>query len=87
MSITVRIPTPLRSATGGAATVEVEGKTVRDIVDALESQHPGIKERICEPERTRLWMTERAFRSSPRLLAADTRSDTKKTNHAQMLDS
>lgn len=48
MSITVRIPTPLRSATGGEAEVSLEAQTVRDMVKALEERHPGIAERICE---------------------------------------
>ncbi|MFP5225505.1 MAG: MoaD/ThiS family protein [Actinomycetota bacterium] len=50
MSITVRIPTPLRNTTGGAAEVQCEGSTVRALVDDLERQHPGIKERICESD-------------------------------------
>ena len=34
--ITVRIPTPLRTLTGGNEQVDVEGATVRDVIDALE---------------------------------------------------
>ena len=45
---TVRIPPPLRKYTAGAEDVEVEGGTVRELLDALESAHPGIKERICD---------------------------------------
>lgn len=48
MSVTVRIPTPLRSATGGASEVAVDAATVRDMLDDLERQHPGIRERLCE---------------------------------------
>ena len=48
MSITVRIPTPLRAATGGVSEVQVDASTVREMVAALEQQHPGIRERICE---------------------------------------
>jgi molybdopterin synthase sulfur carrier subunit len=48
MSVSVRIPTPLRSATGGVAEVTVEASTVREMVTDLERQHPGIRERICE---------------------------------------
>jgi sulfur-carrier protein len=50
VSITVRIPTPLRNTTGGASEVQCEGATVRALVDDLERQHPGIKERICEAD-------------------------------------
>lgn len=45
---TVRIPPPLRKYTAGAEDVSVEGGTVRELLDALESAHPGIKERICD---------------------------------------
>jgi molybdopterin synthase sulfur carrier subunit len=47
LAITVRIPTPLRRITGGEAKVDVNGANLQGIVDALESAHPGIKERIC----------------------------------------
>lgn len=46
MTATVRIPTPLRSATGGEATVEVEGATVGEVLGDLDAKHPGIGERL-----------------------------------------
>lgn len=46
MSATVRIPTPLRTATDGNATVEVEGATVGEVLTNLDAAHPGIGERI-----------------------------------------
>jgi sulfur-carrier protein len=48
VSATVRIPTPLRTVTGGNATVEVEGQTVGDVVRNLEAAHPGIGERLLD---------------------------------------
>lgn len=42
----VRIPTPLRSLTGGAAEVEVAGGTVREALDDLDKNHPGMAQRI-----------------------------------------
>ncbi len=45
---TVRIPTPLRKLTNGKEEVVVAGATVGALVAALESQFPGIKERICD---------------------------------------
>jgi molybdopterin synthase sulfur carrier subunit len=48
MSVSVRIPTPLRSATGGASEVSVDASTVREMVSDLERKHPGIRDRICE---------------------------------------
>ncbi|HWH32369.1 MAG TPA: ubiquitin-like small modifier protein 1 [Egibacteraceae bacterium] len=46
MSVTVRIPTPLRNLTGEQATVDVEGATVGEVVKALDAAHPGIGERV-----------------------------------------
>jgi molybdopterin synthase sulfur carrier subunit len=48
MSIQVRIPTPLRRFTGGAEEVGVDGSTVGHVIDDLERQFPGIKERLCD---------------------------------------
>ena len=48
MAATVRIPTPLRTATGGASTVTAEGGTVGEVVADLERQHPGIAERLLD---------------------------------------
>lgn len=48
MSAQVRIPTPLRRFTGGAEAVSADGATVGALVDSIESNHPGIKERLCD---------------------------------------
>jgi len=48
MSITVRIPTPLRKLTGGADEVSAEGATIGALIDNLEAAHPGLKERLCD---------------------------------------
>jgi molybdopterin synthase sulfur carrier subunit len=45
-SILVRIPTPLRRLTGGQGEVTAEGRTVQELLDALERQFPGVKERL-----------------------------------------
>ena len=50
MATTVRIPTPLRRVTGGQDKVNAEGETLAQIIDSMESQYPGIKERICDPD-------------------------------------
>jgi len=50
MSIQVRIPTPLRRFTSGAEEVGASGATVGKIVDDLERQFPGLKERLCDEE-------------------------------------
>ncbi len=48
MSVSVRVPTPLRKLTEGADEVTVQGDTVKALVDDLERKFPGIKERICD---------------------------------------
>ncbi len=50
MSVTVRVPTILRTYTGGAAEVAVEGATLSDVVAALEAAHPGIAARVLDDE-------------------------------------
>jgi len=50
MSVQVRIPTPLRRFTGGAEEVAAAGSTVGLVVDDLERQFPGIKERLCDEQ-------------------------------------
>lgn len=46
MPITVRIPTPLRSLTGGRGDVETKGKDVAELIENIESQFPGLKARL-----------------------------------------
>ncbi len=48
MAIKVRIPTPLMKLTDNQSEVSAEGETITDIIDNLENQFNGIKERICE---------------------------------------
>jgi molybdopterin synthase sulfur carrier subunit len=48
MAQTVSIPTPLRRFTNGIESVQVQGATVNEIFDQLESQFPGIRARLCE---------------------------------------
>ncbi len=46
--ITVRIPTPLRKITNGKDEVFVEGNDVAEVIENLEKEYPGLKERICD---------------------------------------
>ncbi len=48
MSVTVRIPTPLRKLTNELDVVSGDGGTLLACIDSLEQQYPGIKERLCE---------------------------------------
>jgi molybdopterin converting factor small subunit len=48
MSVSVRIPTILRTYTGGAAEVAAEGATLAAVIDDLEANHNGIRGRILD---------------------------------------
>ena len=46
MAVTVRIPTTLRTLTGGTSSVDVDGANVGDVLAALEEAYPGFHDRI-----------------------------------------
>jgi MoaD family protein len=46
MGVTVKIPTILRRHVGGRATVEANGETLRELLENLESEFPGLTEGI-----------------------------------------
>jgi molybdopterin synthase sulfur carrier subunit len=48
MAVKVRIPTPLRKITNGSDEVVAEGANISELIEDLEKNYPGIKERICE---------------------------------------
>lgn len=50
MSVSVRIPTILRSYTGGDAQVSAEGQTLSEVIDHLDAEYPGIKGRILDDQ-------------------------------------
>jgi molybdopterin synthase sulfur carrier subunit len=53
MAIDVRIPTILRTYTGGEKAVTGEGGTLAELIENLESNHPGIKERLVDGSELR----------------------------------
>ncbi|MBX3181476.1 MAG: MoaD/ThiS family protein [Polyangiaceae bacterium] len=53
MATTVRIPTPLRTLTGGEEAVSIEGATVRELIENLEGAHPGLRERLLDDKGVR----------------------------------
>lgn len=53
MNITVRIPTPLRTLTGGEEAVVVTGTNVASVIEALEVKAPGIRERLLDDKGVR----------------------------------
>lgn len=50
MSVSVRVPTTLRTLTGGESQVAVDGATVGEVLAGLESAHPGFHGRLFDDE-------------------------------------
>jgi sulfur-carrier protein len=50
MSVSVRVPTILRTYTKGESQVTVDGGTLAEVIDALDSTYPGIKGRIVDEQ-------------------------------------
>ncbi len=48
--VTIRIPTTLRTLTGGSSSVEVEGATVGEVLASLDAAHPGFKDRLFDDD-------------------------------------
>ena len=48
MSVVVRIPGPLRRLTNGTDKITLECTDVRQCIDLLDQQFPGMKERLCD---------------------------------------
>jgi MoaD family protein len=46
VSVTIRIPTQLRTLTGGANEVPAQGSTVGEVLKALDARHPGMADRL-----------------------------------------
>lgn len=45
---TIKVPSALRSFTGGASDIEIAAGTVRDALVELEKQHPGIGTKLLD---------------------------------------
>lgn len=52
MSVTVKLPTQLRASAGGEGTIEVEGATVGEALEALYGAHPELRERLSDEDGT-----------------------------------
>jgi molybdopterin converting factor small subunit len=59
MSTTVRIPTPLRTLTGGNDEVSADGRNVGELIDNLEKKHPGIRDRLLDEKGVRRFVNYR----------------------------
>ena len=53
MPVTVRIPTPLRTLTGGEEQVQADGSTVAQVIENLEKRHPGLRDRLLDEKGVR----------------------------------
>ncbi|MBI3997984.1 MAG: MoaD/ThiS family protein [Armatimonadetes bacterium] len=45
---TINLPGPLRARAGNRASVRAQGSTVREIIDDLDRQFPGLRPQLCE---------------------------------------
>jgi sulfur-carrier protein len=50
MNVSVKVPTPLRKVTNGAALVNADAGNVRELIAELERQFPGMQERLCDED-------------------------------------
>lgn len=50
MSVTIRVPTTLRTLTAGESQVSVDGGTVSEVLSALDAAHPGFKDKLLDDE-------------------------------------
>ncbi|UYM06789.1 MoaD/ThiS family protein [Solicola gregarius] len=50
MSVTVRIPTILRTYTSGESQVKADGETLAAVIDSLDADYPGIKARVVDEQ-------------------------------------
>jgi molybdopterin converting factor small subunit len=50
MSVHVRVPTILRTYTGGESEVSAEGATLGEVLDHLETSYPGIRARVLDDQ-------------------------------------
>lgn len=48
MTVKVLIPTPLQKFTENKATIECSGANIKELIDELEGNCPGIKSRLCD---------------------------------------
>ena len=51
MAVTLRVPTILRTLTGGASEVSVDGAaTLAELIDKVDAEHPGIRGRVLDDD-------------------------------------
>ena len=72
---TIRVPSPLRSYTGGAAQVRASGATVAALLGELERAHPGMRFRMIDEQdrirpHIRIFVNQREVKSLDESVAA-----------------
>lgn len=50
MTVNVKVPTQLRSLTGGESQVEATAETVKELVADLDARYPGLAARLCNED-------------------------------------
>ena len=50
MTVSVKIPTPLRSLTDGLSELSVPGQKIQDVIEHIGQQYPGLKEKLCDED-------------------------------------
>src|SRR4029450_5709938 len=79
MSVEVRIPTVLRTYTGGQKAVHGNGATLQEVLEDIDARNPGLKDRIVEAEALRrfvnVYVNDEDVRFSGGLNAATTDGD------------
>ena len=48
MAITVKLPTQLRDAAGGAASLQADGSTVGEALESVFAEHGELRDRLCQ---------------------------------------
>lgn len=48
MAVKVRVPTPLQKLTRNQQEIEAQGRNIKELIEDLEKNFPGIKARICD---------------------------------------
>src|SRR5919201_1543072 len=95
MSVTVSIPTPLHSFTGGREAVELTGSTVGEVIDGLLATHGGLKRHLVQEDGRQLDSTDTPVREGDVLTivpsiaggrpAVETEKELPKLSHAEVL--
>jgi len=72
MPVTVRIPTPLQRLTGGNSEVACNAANISELLEALEKEHPGLRERLTEGGKVRRFINIYLNGEDIRTLGAET---------------